>query len=150
MIVRIAIAVLSLAAAASTAGAQDLDTYHQRQKDLTALSGLFGELHHIRRTCEPRFEGDVWRDRMKKLIELEEPQESEREAMVQEFNKGYRSASARFSGCDRRARDYAAGRAAQGDALIARLTETLHEAEEDPFIASPYMIAPQTEPVVEQ
>ena len=76
----------------SAAGAQDLETYQQRQRDLEALAGLFGELHHLRRTCDPQFEADTWRDRMKTLIELEEPQDAEREALVQEFNKGYRNA----------------------------------------------------------
>ena len=138
---RIRFAIAALIAVLPLAGhAQDLQSYQQRQTDLANLAGLFGELHHIRRTCEPRYEADVWRDRMKKLISLEEPQSSEREAMVQQFNKGYRDARSRFSSCNRRARDYAASRAAQGDVIVSRLTEALHEAEDETFGASPYVL----------
>jgi len=112
----------------ANANAQTFEAYQQRQSDLISLSSIFGELHHIRRHCEPRFEGDLWRNRMKKLIDLEEPQATAREKMVAGFNKGYRKAQKRFSTCDRRARDYAAGRAAQGDAIITRLTAPLYEA----------------------
>lgn len=142
MSVRTALAAIAAALFAGTAAAQDLEAYQQRKTDLASLSGLFGELHHIRRTCEPRLEGDVWRDRMKMLMELEEPQESEREAMVQAFNKGYRGAQQRFPACDRNARDYAAGRAAQGDAIVARLTQALRQAQDEAHAATPLIVAP--------
>ncbi len=131
----------------SAAGAQDLETYQQRQRDLEALAGLFGELHHLRRTCDPQFEADTWRDRMKTLIDLEEPQDAEREALVQEFNKGYRGAQRAYPRCDRRARDYAAARASQGEAVVARLSAPLHQQEEEDgsLVSSPYVITPETE-----
>ncbi len=130
------------AAAPAPLLAQDLEVYQQRQRDLSALAELFGELHHLRRTCDPRFEGDVWRERMKKLLDLEEPQTSEREALVQQFNKGYRAAQSRYPSCDRRARDYAAARAAQGDVVVDRLRAALHEDDEEGFAPSPYLISP--------
>ena len=140
-------AVLIFAAAVTaSARAQDLEAYKQRQQDLFALAELFGELHHLRRTCDPGFEADVWRERMKKLIDLEEPQTSEREAMVQQFNKGYRTAQSRHPSCDRRARDYAAARAAQGDVVVDRLANALRESEEDDFAPSPYLITPAPQP----
>lgn len=128
MRVRFFIAALSFACAASAAGAQTFDDYQLRQADLAALSSVFGELHHIRRTCEPRFEADVWRERMKKLVDLEEPQPAAREQMVAAFNKGYRAAQQHFPSCTRSARDHAAARAARGDAIVARLTAPLQEA----------------------
>ncbi|MEO1137653.1 MAG: TIGR02301 family protein [Pseudomonadota bacterium] len=141
----------TLTALAATAGlvllsapaaAQDFESYQQRQEDLSELAELFGELHHIRRNCEPRFEGDIWRERMKTLLELEEPQASESEAMVQRFNRGYRNAQRRYPVCDRRARDYAASRAAQGDRIVARLTQSLREEDGEVFSTSPYVITP--------
>ena len=149
MTVRRILAVLFASLAAgliSVAAAQDLETYQQRQRDLNALATLFGEMHHLRRTCEPQFEADVWRERMQKLLELEEPQDAEREALVQGFNQGYRDAQRRYPSCDRRARDYAASRAAKGDVIVARLTQALRqEQEDDGFANSPYVITPTTD-----
>lgn len=141
------LAAAGLSMVSSQAGAQDFESYQQRQEDLSALAELFGELHHIRRNCEPRFEGDVWRERMKKLLDLEEPQTSEREAMVQRFNQGYRSAQRRYPVCDRRARDYAAGQAAQGDRIVIRLTQSLREAEDD-IVRSPFLYQPDDDVLV--
>lgn len=121
----------------SGATAQTYETYQQRRDDLYALSSIFGELHHIRRTCEPRLEADIWRERMKTLVDLEEPEPEARNEMVARFNKGYRAAQEHFPSCDRRARDHAAARASQGETIIARLTAPLEEALEDddaPFI----------------
>jgi uncharacterized protein (TIGR02301 family) len=113
---------LSLPAAAE-------DDYEARRAALTGLSRIFGELHHIRRLCEPEREGDIWRDRMKSLIDLEEPSFDLREEMVGSFNDGYSSAQSRFAYCDRDAEDYAAAQAQTGEALVARLTEPLFAAE---------------------
>lgn len=122
---------------ASLANAQGLEQYQSRQTDLTTLAGVFGELHHLRRTCEPRFEADIWRDRMKKLIDLEEPQATDREKMIAAFNTGYRDAQRQHPGCDRRARDYAASRASQGDQIIRRLTTQLRNDEGPELVVGP-------------
>ncbi len=127
---------LASTVASPSASAQDFASYQQRQKDLVAISAVFGALHHIRRTCEPRFEGDMWRDRMKRLVELEEPQTAARQEMVTSFNKAYRDAQRRYVVCDRRARDHAAVRAQQGDDIIARLTAPLYEVMADDALAA--------------
>ena len=127
----------ALLLAVSANAQQTAADYQQRQSDLVALSAIFGELHHIRRSCEPRYEADIWRERMKELVELEEPQATARNEMVAAFNKSYRRAQTRFSFCDRQARDYAAVRATTGERIIDRLTEPLHEAmteEDGPFV----------------
>ncbi len=126
----IAAAIAGLLTASATAQQTAAD-YRQRQADLIALSAIFGEMHHIRRSCEPRLEADAWRQRMKRLVELEEPQAVARNDMVAAFNKAYSRAQGRFPVCDRRARDYAAAKAAQGDQIVARLTEPLREALEE-------------------
>ena len=147
MILRPLTAALLLAASAvaAPASAQDLETYQQRQRDLASLAELFGELHHLRRTCDPRYEADTWRERMKKLLDLEEPQAAEREALIQQFNKGYRAAQSRHPSCDRRARDYAAARAAQGDAVVDRLSASLRANEGEVFGSPPLTITPRQE-----
>lgn len=112
---------------ASSAQAQTYEDYQRRHGDLIALSTVFGELHHIRRTCAPRYEADTWRERMKSLIDLEQPQEAARDEMVASFNAGYRRARDRYAVCNSRARNYAAARAAQGDEIVDRLIAPLYE-----------------------
>lgn len=105
------------------------DEYSARRIALTGISRIFGELHHIRRMCEPDRESDTWRERMKQLIDLEQPAFDLREEMVGSFNDGYQSAQTRFPFCDRDAEDYAAVRAATGEAIVSNLTAPLYEAE---------------------
>jgi uncharacterized protein (TIGR02301 family) len=114
--------------AAAPAAAQEGD-YGARQRSLVSLAQIFGELHHIRRTCDPDREADAWRNRMKRLIDLEEPSFEVRELMVGAFNDGYVSAQGRFPYCDRDAEDYAAARAYAGEALVSNLTAPLYAAE---------------------
>lgn len=109
--------------------AQDGADYSARQRELVSLSRIFGELHHVRRTCEPEREADIWRNRMKRLIDLEEPSFDVREQMVAAFNEGYVAAQARFPYCERSAEDFAAARAYAGEALISNLTAPLYEVE---------------------
>ncbi|MDZ7628334.1 MAG: TIGR02301 family protein [Parvularculaceae bacterium] len=122
--------ILALVAAAPAA-AQDAG-YGARQRGLVSLAQIFGELHHIRRTCDPDREADIWRNRMKRLIDLEEPSFDIREQMVGAFNEGYVSAQARFPYCDRNAEEHAAGRAYAGEALVSNLTAPLYAAERGP------------------
>lgn len=120
----------ALAPVLPPARAQTID-YKQRTADLTALSALFGELHHIRRLCEPRRESEIWRERMKRMIELEQPTSNLQNELVKAFNDGYRTAQTRFDRCDRRAEDFAASNAARGEARIARLMAPLYEGADE-------------------
>ncbi len=120
--------VLLVLIAAAPALAQEGD-YGARQRGLVSLAQIFGELHHIRRTCDPDREADIWRNRMKRLIDLEEPSFDVREQMVAAFNDGYVSAQSRFPYCDRGAEDFAAARAYAGEALVSNLTAPLFAAE---------------------
>lgn len=112
-------------ASAAPAAAQRID-YVQRGQDLEALSRAFGELHLIRRMCEPRREAEIWRNRMRQLVELEQPQPGLRDRMVAAFNAGFRDAEQRFEYCDEDARDYAAASAASADQIVNRLMEPLY------------------------
>lgn len=131
MVRAIAFAIAISLAGAVSAAAEGYEDYRQRQEDLTALSAIFGDLHHIRRYCEPRAEADVWRERMKTVIDLEAPLPEARQEMISAFNRAYRAAQRRYPACNRRARDYAAAQALRADAIIARLTAPLYEALEE-------------------
>ena len=84
LICLIILAALPLAQAsyAQSSSAQGSGDYRLRQQNLTKLSGIFGELHHIRRICEPRIEADIWRNRMKKMVELEGPSDTHHVQLV--------------------------------------------------------------------
>lgn len=127
MLKRFAPALLLALAAPLPAPAQQID-YEARGRDLVALSRIFGELHHIRRLCQAWGEEEVWRNRMRKLVELESPQPQLRERMITAFNDSFRAAERRFAYCDRDARDYAAASAAEGDAATARLSAPLYDS----------------------
>jgi uncharacterized protein (TIGR02301 family) len=109
------------------AAAQSID-YAQRAADLKALSRIFGELHHIRRNCEPNRESEIWRNRMRGLLSLEQPTQALRAEMVAAFNDGFRRAEREYPYCDRDARDHAARLAAEGEEAAARLMAPLYEA----------------------
>ena len=130
---RFARAVLIVSAcgfAATAAVAQSEKAFQQRHRDLVTMAAIFGELHHIRRTCEPRTEADIWRNRMIRLVKLEEPQASVHDDMVAAFNKAYYAAQNAHPNCDDRARRAAANSAARGDDIVARLTAPLYETME--------------------
>lgn len=125
---------LAFLAASPAAGAD----FSERRGNLISLSRIFGELHHLRRICDYGDEFDVWRDRMKRMLDLEQPPFELREAMIGAFNEGYGSAQVRFGGCDGGAEDYAASRAATGEAIVSGLTDTLNDppptrSAENPF-----------------
>jgi len=128
------------AGAARAAGYED---YRQRQQDLAALAGVFGDLHHIRRQCEPRAEADVWRERMKTLIDLEAPLPDARQAMITAFNRAYGAARRRYPVCNRRARDYAAAQSERAEIIVARLVRPLHETL-DRDEAALFTVSPET------
>jgi uncharacterized protein (TIGR02301 family) len=134
-VMRIRVLALCSLLLATPAVAQE--DFEARGSNLIGLSRIFGELHHIRRMCDPDREGDVWRNRMKRLIDLEQPSFDLRELMVGAFNDGYTAAQDRFSYCDNDSEDYAAARASVGEALVSSLTAPLYSAErgyDDPSV----------------
>ena len=107
------------------AAAVQYETYAQRQRDLVALSGVFGQLHHIRRTCDPQREANIWRQRMQTMIELEEPGRQTHLDMVNAFNGGYQEIRSRFPECTREAQEKGKDLAYAGSMLVQRLTADL-------------------------
>lgn len=117
--------VLTLSAALAPAHAWQYDQYLQRQQDLTTLSGIFGELHHIRRTCNPRREANIWRERMQNMVELEEPGSDTHLNMVNAFNEGFQSARSRYPDCSRATQDAGKAIAGRGETIVQRLAAPL-------------------------
>jgi len=112
------------------------EDYVERKKNLIELAGIFGHLHHIRRTCEPRREANIWRERMQNMIELEEPDSDTHLKMVNSFNENFRNSRNRFPSCNRQARDSAKNFANEGYILIEKLTSPLEDDLKDRRIQS--------------
>lgn len=113
---RLAAALLACLAAATPAHAD-------RSDDLTALARVFGELHHVRRICEPRAESELWRERMKQMVRLEQPTAKLRQRLVGAFNDGFRSAETIYYECDDAAEDFARARASVGRSIVSTLAQ---------------------------
>ncbi|MEO0700088.1 MAG: TIGR02301 family protein [Pseudomonadota bacterium] len=77
--------------------------FASRQGDLILLAQHLGTLHRLAQVCPQTREGDLYRERMKQVIEGESPPRFTREAMIGAFNRGFRNASAEYYSCSRRA-----------------------------------------------
>jgi len=109
----------------TSAQARQYDQYLQRQQDLVSLAGIFGGLHHIRRTCNPRREANIWRERMQNLIEFEEPDNDTHLGMVNAFNENFQSARSSYPDCTRNTQEAGKNLAFEGNKIVQRLTSPL-------------------------
>jgi uncharacterized protein (TIGR02301 family) len=79
------------------ARAQQAETkpYDER---LVRLSEILGAVHYLRELCGNN-DGQIWRDRMRELIEGEGTTASRRAKLTKGFNDGYRSYSRTYQSC---------------------------------------------------
>ncbi len=84
---------------------------------LLDLAFALGRTHYLRTLC--RGEDDqTWRTRMTRMVEVEQPDEAFRQAMVARFNAGWLDLRSEHAECGTAARD-AAALAAQAAAMLA-------------------------------
>ncbi len=127
----LACAALFAAAAAMPAVAQQPDpaTPPARGEDwyrgqLVELSEVLGGAHYLRILCEGR--GDQrWRDYMRGVIQREPEYNA---ALVEAFNRGYRTEEARFPVCDTTTRQMEAELRARG-LRVAQALSARHSAD---------------------
>lgn len=99
--IRTARAAMVLAAASAVlvaAHAQqqpDMKPYDDR---LLRLSEILGAVHYLRELCG-NSDGQIWRDRMRELIEGEGGSAQRRARFAESFNSGYRSYSRTYQSC---------------------------------------------------
>ncbi len=103
------------------------DEYLKRQKDITVLAGFFGALHHLRRTCNPVLEAEIWRQRMQNLIALEEPDDKTHLGMVAAFNERFKASQKQYPECTRQALEVSRDIAFRGNEIVLRLTAPLKD-----------------------
>src|SRR5262249_59452712 len=85
----------ALPAAAQPSGAADTKPYDDK---LMRLSEILGAVHYLRELCGAN-DGQVWRDRMKELMDTEGSSALRRAKLTRSFNNGYRAYSRTYSAC---------------------------------------------------
>jgi uncharacterized protein (TIGR02301 family) len=81
---------------ASCAHAQSLDKPYDDR--LMRLSEILGAVHYLRELCGAN-EGQVWRDKMRELLDAEGSTALRRARLTRSFNQGYQSYSKTHRGC---------------------------------------------------
>ena len=100
----------------------------QRQA-LTDLAYVLGESHALRQLCEGPAD-QYWRERMRRLVKTEAPDDGFGRRLNTAFNTGFIAGQSAYPGCGRASRREEARLAARGRALSASLTGTM--AMDDP------------------
>lgn len=80
---------------AGGASAQDSRPYDDK---LLRLSEILGAVHYLRELCGAD-EGQLWRDRMRELIESEGTSALRRARLTRSFNRGYQGYSRTYRTC---------------------------------------------------
>jgi uncharacterized protein (TIGR02301 family) len=65
---------------------------------LLRLSEILGAVHYLRELCGNN-DGQMWRDRMKELMDAESSTALRRAKLTRSFNNGYRSYSRTYNSC---------------------------------------------------
>lgn len=100
------------------------DTADSRPYDdkLLRLSEILGAVHYLRELCGAS-EGQVWRDRMRELMDAEGSSALRRAKLTQSFNNGYRSYSRTYNTCTPSARTAISRFLSEGADLADALTK---------------------------
>jgi uncharacterized protein (TIGR02301 family) len=96
---RICALVLAVAVTVSSVSAQGVpgDTRPYDDK-LLRLCEILGAVHYLRELCGAN-DGQLWRDRMKELMDSEGSSALRRAKLTRSFNNGYRSYSRTYNTC---------------------------------------------------
>lgn len=88
----------ALAAGASAQGALSSPDARPYDDKLMRLSEILGAVHYLRELCG-NSDGQMWRDRMRELMDAEGSSALRRAKLTRSFNNGYRSYSRTYSSC---------------------------------------------------
>lgn len=85
---------------------------------LGRLAMILGSMHFLRKLCDDP-EAEIWRDKMRELIDAQAPTETEKQQLIANFNNGYRTFAATYRSCTSAAR-IAVNRYQKEGAALAR------------------------------
>ena len=96
---RICALLLAMAVAVSSVSAQGTSGETRPYDDkLLRLCEILGAVHYLRELCGAN-DGQLWRDRMKELMDSEGSSALRRAKLTRSFNNGYRSYSRTYNTC---------------------------------------------------
>jgi uncharacterized protein (TIGR02301 family) len=119
-----ALATLVASAGASAQSAitpPDSKPYDER---LMRLCEVLGAVHYLRELCGAN-DGQLWRDRMRELMEAEGSSALRRAKLTRSFNNGYRSYSRTYSACTASAQTAITRFLAEGADIADSLTKSV-------------------------
>ena len=114
-------AVSASAAVGQTLAPPDTKPYDER---LMRLSEVLGAVHYLRELCGAN-DGQLWRERMRELMEAEGSSALRRAKLTRSFNNGYRSYSRTYSTCTASAQSAIARFLAEGADIAEGLTKSV-------------------------
>ncbi len=88
-------AAIAVGPTAARAQASDTKPYDEK---MLRLSEILGAVHYLRELCG-NSDGQLWRDRMRELLDSEGATALRRQKLTRSFNSGYRSYSRTYSTC---------------------------------------------------
>lgn len=121
VLVAVALATGASAAPLRAQPAQDGKPYDDR---LMRLSEILGAVHYLRELCGAN-DGQLWRDRMRELMEAEGSTALRRARLTRSFNNGYRSYSRTYSSCTAPAQTAISRFLTEGAELADALTKSM-------------------------
>jgi len=101
--------------------AQDIKPYDDR---LLRLSEILGAIHYLRELCGAN-EGQLWRDRMRELLDAEGTSALRRAKLTRSFNQGYNSYSRTYRACTPTAQTAISRFLAEGEQIADGLVRTI-------------------------
>jgi uncharacterized protein (TIGR02301 family) len=117
------LAALAIAAAgAASAQGPTTDTKPYDDK-LMRLSEILGAVHYLRELCGAN-DGQVWRDRMRELMDTEGSTALRRAKLTRSFNNGYRAYSRTYNACSQSAQTAITRFLAEGAEIADSLAKT--------------------------
>jgi uncharacterized protein (TIGR02301 family) len=91
---------------------------------LLRLSEILGAVHYLRELCGAS-DGQLWRDRMKELMDTEGASALRRNKLTRSFNNGYRSYSRTYNSCTPSAQTAITRFLSEGAEIAESLTKTV-------------------------
>lgn len=118
--VLLAVAGVTLLAGTALGAPPDTKPYDDR---LMRLSEILGAVHYLRELCGAN-DGQLWRERMKELMEAEGSSALRKAKLTRSFNQGYRSYGRTYTTCTPSAQTAIARFLAEGVQISEGLTKS--------------------------